>query len=559
MAYVIVQNCCNDASCVAVCPVNCIHPTPDEPGFMRAEMLHIDPDTCIDCGACVDECPVDAIRAEEELEDGHEDYLDLNAEYFEVHPVAPDQVFVKANPWRKADCSSLRVAIVGSGPAAFYAALDLQAAKVAKIEMFDRLLTPYGLARFGVAPDHQSTKAVTDVFRTLGKKTNFNLNLGVEVGQHISHEELLTHHDAVIYAVGASSDRRLGIEGEDLPGSHAATEFVAWYNGHPEHAHRQFDLSGERAVIIGNGNVALDVARVLLSDHADLARTDMAQHALDALKDSAIREVVLVGRRGVAQSAYTNPEMLALLSMDDIDVVLDPDEVATDEVTQAVLDSDETESSVRAKVRYAQAAADRRAYGGRKRLVLRYKHSPASIDGSEHVESVRLVRNRLELSSDGSVVAVPTDEFETVAADIVFRSVGYRGSPVPGIPFDENRGVVPNVNGRVVDPDSREPIPGVYVTGWIKRGPTGVIGTNKQCAVETVDQLLQDHIAGVLTASDQPEAAMGTLIRERNPEALTFDDWNAIDRAERDAGKAAARPRIKFIDVQSMMDVVRSR
>lgn len=558
MSFVILQSCCNDASCVAVCPVDCIHPTPAEAGFMRAEMLHIDPETCIDCGACVDECPVDAIRAEEDLFDDDEEYLTLNAEYFAVHPVETDSAVPERKSWRKSDFSSLCVAVVGSGPAAFYAALDLQSTK-ASIEMFERLPTPYGLARFGVAPDHQSTKAVTDTFRSLGKKANFNLNLGIEVGQHISHAELLEHHDAVIYAVGASSDRRLDIAGEDLPGSHAATEFVAWYNGHPDYADRQFDLSGERAVIIGNGNVALDVARILLTDPLSLSSTDIAQHALVALRKSNIREVTVVGRRGVAQAAYTNPEMLALLSMKEIEVVLAPDEVATDEVTQALLDSAATESSVRAKVRFAQAAAGREPSGASKRLVLRYKHSPTSIDGLEAVERVQLVRNQLKLGGDGSVIAVPTDDVETLRADVVFRSVGYRGLPVAGLPFDDDRGVVPNVNGRVIDPVTRTPIPGVYATGWIKRGPTGVIGTNKKCAGETVDMLLQDYAAGALTASLHPLNATRELIRERNPDVLTFDDWNLLDRAEREAGKVAARPRVKFVDVRSMMDVVRAR
>ncbi|SNT36423.1 FAD-dependent oxidoreductase [Rhodococcoides kyotonense] len=558
MTYVILQSCCNDASCVAVCPVNCIHPTPDEPGFMSAEMLHIDPDTCIDCGACVDECPVDAIRAEDDLTEDQDDYLDLNAKYFErandVDAKSPEP-----RTWRKSDYSGLRVAIVGSGPAAFYAALDLYGMKAAKIHMFDRLLSPYGLARFGVAPDHQSTKAVIDMFRSLGKRDNFELSLGVDVGKHVSHDELLAHHDAVIYAVGASSDRRLNIEGEDLPGSHAATEFVAWYNGHPDYADRQFDLTGKHAVVIGNGNVALDVARVLLSDHSRLAKTDIARHALESLRKSNIRQVTLIGRRGVAQAAYTNPEMLALLSMDDIEVIVESEEVATDEVTRTVLEHPETDSSVHAKVRYAQAAASRPRGSGSKRLVLRYRASPVAIEGSSRVEAVKLVRNRLEIGEDGTVVAVATDHSERIEAEIVFRSIGYRGLPVDALPFDSRKGTVPNVDGRVIDPDGGLPMAGVYVTGWIKRGPTGVIGTNKKCATETVDALLNDYSDGVLTASPHRPADILALVRERNPEALRFDDWSLIDRAERDAGKAENRPRVKFVDVASMMNVVRSR
>lgn len=558
MAYVILRSCCNDASCVAVCPVDCIHPTPAEPDFMRAEMLHIDPDTCIDCGACVDECPVDAIRPEDELEKGQEVYLDLNKDYFYKHPVGGGDDLEQPTPWRKNDFSALRVAIVGSGPAAFYTALELQSLKVGRIDMFDRLLTPYGLARFGVAPDHQSTKAVIDVFRSLGSKKNFNLHLGVEIGGGISHTELLEHHDAVVYSVGASADRVLGIEGEDLPGSHAATEFVAWYNGHPDYADRTFDLTGTRAVIVGNGNVALDAARILLADIEYLERTDIAQHALDALRTSNIREVVVVGRRGVAQAAYTNPEMLSLLDLENVEVVIDEEDVATDEVTQLMLDADETEASVHFKVRLAQEIAAESASGSGKRLVLRYLRSPRRIAGEHRVESIDLVRNRLEIDDDRNVVAVADDHIETIETGLVLRSVGYRGSAVPGLPFDEASGVIPNVQGRVVDAESRELVPGVYVAGWIKRGPTGVIGTNKKCATETVDNLLQDFAAGVLAEPEHELGAIEDLVAERHPDALTFEDWSRIDRAERKAGKELSRPRVKFVDRDSMLAVARA-
>lgn len=553
MAYVILRSCCNDASCVAVCPVDCIHPTPEEPGFMQAEMLHIDPATCIDCGACVDECPVDAIRPEDELEEGQEVYLDLNAEYFEKHPVGGERL-EKPKPWRKNDFSALRVAIVGSGPSAFYTALELQSLKVGRIDMFDRLLTPYGLARFGVAPDHQSTKAVIDVFRSIGSKKNFNLHLGVEVGDRITHAELLEHHDAVVYAVGASADRGLGVEGEDLPGSHAATEFVAWYNGHPDSADRTFDLSGTRAVIVGNGNVALDAARILLADIAYLERTDIAQHALDALRTSNIREVVVVGRRGVAQAAYTNPEMLSLRDLENVDIVIEGDEVATDEVTQLMLDADETEASVHFKVRLAQETATEHASGSSKRLVLRYLRSPHRIVGEQRVESIDLVRNRLEIDDDRNVVAVPDGHIETLETGLVLRSVGYRGAAsVPGLPFDEASGVIPNIHGRVIESRSRELVPGVYVAGWIKRGPTGVIGTNKKCAIETVDNLLQDYADGVLSNPKQQFGAIQDLVAERHPDALTFEDWSRIDRAEREAGKKLSRPRVKLVDQRAML------
>ncbi|AYJ50324.1 FAD-dependent oxidoreductase [Rhodococcus sp. P1Y] len=556
MTYVILQPCCNDASCVAVCPVNCIHPTPDEPEFMRAEMLHIDPATCIDCGACVDECPVDAIVPEDELDDDDSRYLALNAGYFDVHPV-DDMPMVQNKSWRKGKFSDLTVAVVGSGPAAFYSALDLHAAGAARIAMFDKLLTPYGLARFGVAPDHQSTKAVTGLFRSLGMKKNFTLHLGVTIGEHVTHAELLQHHDAVIYAVGASSDRRLGVDGEDLPGSHAATEFVAWYNGHPDYANAQFDLSGERAVVVGNGNVALDVARILLSDPEKLAKTDIADHALEALRRSSIREVVVVGRRGAAQAAYTNPEMLSLLDVPDLDVFVEESEVAPDGVTTAMLEAEDTESAVRTKVALAREVAERAPSGASKRLVLRYLLSPKAIRGDGRVESVEFVRNRLQFDTDRRIVAIPTEETVALDAGLVLRSVGYKGRPVRDLPFDEGRGVIPNVDGRVIDPDTGEPIAGVYVTGWIKRGPSGVIGTNKKCAVDTVDALLQDHLEGILTPAGLPAESLISIIEDRAPDALDYEGWSRIDKAERSAGKERSRPRVKFVDVESMLAVAR--
>ncbi|MBA4022608.1 MAG: ferredoxin [Gordonia sp.] len=557
MAFVILQACCNDASCVDVCPVNCIHPTPDEPDFMRTEMLHIDPQTCIDCGACVEACPVEAIKAEDELDDPELPFIDLNADYFEQHPMQTGQLDIPKPLWRKADFSEMRVAIVGSGPAAFYAASELIALKGVQVDMFERLLTPYGLVRSGVAPDHPGTKAVTDIFRTLERRKNFRLHLGVQIGADLTHDELIAHNHAVIYAVGASSDRRLGINGEDLPGSHTATEFVGWYNGHPDYAERTYDLSGERAVIVGNGNVALDVARILLTDPDDLDRTDIADHALEVLRTSNIREVVVLGRRGVAQAGYTNPEMMALRHLPGVDLVIDPDEAQIDPVTQGILDSPETESSVKAKVSLARKVADEGGTGATKRLVLRYLTSPTEISGTDRVESVEVTRNSLELTDSGAVVAVATDETETIETTLILRAVGYRGVPVPGVPFDDARGVISNNEGRVVTLGDEEPIQGVYATGWVKRGPSGVIGTNKKCAADTVDLLLQDYVAGALADPPQDAESFADLVSKRAPEVVDFAGWSLIDNAEKAAGRPRKRPRVKFVDVDSMMAVIR--
>lgn len=558
MAYVITQDCCNDASCVSVCPVDCIRPTPDDPAFMRVEMLHIDPMTCIDCGACVDECPVDAIKSEDQLDPDEERYAALNAEYFVDHPLDPGEaVGVPSLTRVDGDVSGLRVAVVGSGPAAFYAALELESMGGPQIAMFERLYTPFGLVRFGVAPDHQSTKSVTEVFRTLERRKAFRLNLGVDVGTHVTHEELLAHHHAVVYAVGASTDRRLGIDGEDLPGSHAVTEFVSWYNGHPDFAHRTFDLSAERAVIVGNGNVALDVARILLSDPDELARTDIADHALSALRASNVREVVVVGRRGLAQAGYTNPEMIALCGLPGLDVVIEGAE-PSDEGTRALSDGVGADAPTRFKVGFAREIAARGTTGQQKRLVLRYLASPSRILGGDRVEGIGLVRNRLERGDDGSVRAVATGEEDRLGTGLVLRSVGYWGTGVPGVPFDEERGVIPNREGRVYDPETGESIPGVYVAGWIKRGASGVIGTNKKCAADTVAHLVADYLGGALADPVADAEALADLLADRRPDVVDFEGWARLDQAERVAGRSQGRPRVKFVDAHAMLEAVRA-
>ncbi|MCK0092032.1 FAD-dependent oxidoreductase [Rhodococcus sp. F64268] len=552
MAYVITQACCNDVSCVEVCPVNCIHPTPDEAPFATTEMLYIDPETCIDCGACVDECPVDAIFADNEITPEQEPYLEINAAYYERYPIGPDWPELRSRKKIPADLGTLRVAIVGSGPAACYAAQELVSHSSVRVDMFDRLPTPYGLVRAGVAPDHQSTKGVGDVFRSAIGHKNTQCWFNVEVGTHITHDELLAHHHAVIYAVGASSDRHLGVPGEDLPGSHAATEFVAWYNGHPDYADRKFDLSGERAVIIGNGNVALDVARALVMNPDELARTDMAEHAVEALRNSNIEEVVVIGRRGPAQAAYTNPELLALGQLEGIDVIVDPNEIQLDAASQAILDDPEVEPRIALKMRQVEGYAQNTPNPGNKRIVLRYLASPVEIAGEGKVESITLERNEL-VESDGRLDARPTGETETLTTGLVLRSIGYRGTPVDGLPFDEKKGVIPNESGKVIDPDTGDAVSGVYTAGWIKRGPSGVIGTNKQCSAETVAQLVDDFIAGRLAEPVADREKLDTLIAERRPEYVDYKGWQAIDKQERARGKASGRSRLKFVSIEEML------
>ncbi|MEV0296752.1 FAD-dependent oxidoreductase [Nocardia sp. NPDC050710] len=555
MAYVITQRCCNDASCVSECPVDCIRPTPDQPEFATTEMLYIDPDTCIDCGACVDACPVEAIYPEDDLTASLARYRDINAAYFERHPLESnfDPIVAPTRPPK--ELGTLRVAIVGAGPAACYAADELLRRCDVEVEMFDRLPTPWGLVRAGVAPDHPGTKTVSGMFESAFRRETLQYYLNVEVGTHISHEELLKHHHAVLYAVGASSDRKMGVPGEELPGSHSATEFVAWYNGHPDYAERHFDLSGERAVIVGNGNVALDVARVLTVDPDELAKTDIADHALDALRGSNIREVVVLGRRGPLQAAYTSPEFLALTHLKGVDVIVDEADLTLDPASQALLDDPQVEPSLELKYTLAKEYAEGRRDPANKRIVFRYLASPVALHGTGRVESVEFAHN--ELVSEGSrLVARATDRTETMDAGLVLRSIGYKGEPVAALPFDEQRGVVPNEHGRVTGPDGT-PLPGVYVSGWIKRGPRGVIGTNRIDSEETVEQLIADFTTGKLGVPQGDRAALKALLAQRQADLVDREGWKSIDQAEKSAGKAAGRPRVKFTTREDLLKAAR--
>ncbi len=558
MTFVILQPCCNDASCADVCPVDCIHPTPDEPEFMRAEMLHIDPDTCIDCGACVDECPVDAIRADHEIDAEQDVYLEINADYFRAHPIRSTEYTNPTPTWKNTDFTGRRIAVVGSGPAAFYAAIELTTVPGIEIDIYDRLLTPYGLVRAGVAPDHPETKAVTELFRAVARTKSVHVHLGVEIGTDVTHEDLMAHHDAVVYATGASGERTLDIPGEELPGSHAATEFVAWYNGHPDFADRTFDFSSRRAVVIGNGNVALDLARILTADPEELAHTDIADHALDALRHSNIREVLVLGRRGPAQAKFTNPELIALSNSTAVDLVAHPLDGDTAAAMESEVNSSNADLSVKLALvqrltdRYnASAEPDRESA---KKIVLRFCTSPVSIEGTTSVSGIRLVHNVLRAGEDGSFSAEATGDAETVDTSLVLRSVGYRGRAITGVPFDATRGVVPNADGRVIDESGRV-VPGVYVAGWIKRGPTGVIGTNRKCARETVHRLLEDIASGSIRHTPRGREELDAMLSQKAPDALDFTDWLAIDAAEIAAGTTSSRPRIKFVDQDAMRSV----
>jgi ferredoxin--NADP+ reductase len=483
MAFAITQTCCADATCVSVCPVNCIHPTPDEPDFGRTDMLYIDPGTCIDCGACADACPVDAIFPAGDLTGPLRAYEEINAEYYagqdvlarasvapNFHRWAPP-VFPRVIP---SDFAPLDVVVVGTGPAGMYAVEDLLLHTDSRVTLVDRLPVAGGLVRYGVAPDHPSTKKIGETFARFHDHPRLRLRLGTEIG---AARELAGRHDAVIYAVGATEARRLGIPGEDLPGSLPAASVVGWYNGHPDVA--PVDLSAERVVVVGTGNVALDIARILTADPDALADTEIAPAALARLRASKVREVVLLARGGPETAAYTRPELLALAARGRL--VVD----AHDRRIGTAIDGEVAKAALLRGVPREPVDWSAPPPPGR-RVVLRFHSAPVAFTGDAEIRGVR--------------ASGPAGDVE-IAAGRVVRAAGFRGAPVPGLPFDEATGTVPNTAGRV------EGLPGTYVAGWIKRGPSGGIGANKACARETVGALLEDAVAGRLPVRRKSTAA----------------------------------------------------
>jgi ferredoxin--NADP+ reductase len=451
---------------------------------------------------------------------------------------------------------STRAAVVGAGPAGFYACEDLLKAGF-DVDLYDALPTPFGLVRAGVAPDHPKLKSVTKRYEKTATHERFRFFGGVELGSDVERDELFQRYHAVVYAVGTRDDRRLGIPGEDRPGSHAATEFVAWYNGHPEYADHAFDLSASRAVVIGNGNVALDVARMLVLDPDEIARTDTADHAIEGFVTHSVEHVIVLGRRGPAQVSFTNPELLELGELSRCDVLVDPAEVELDPHSAAWLQA-EGDRTARRNVEILRDYAHREPAGRSHRLELRFLRSPLEVVGEDDdapVSGLRVVRNRIEPDDSGRLRAVATGEEETIECGLVLRSIGYRGRPLPGVPFDEARGLIRNDGGRVTTEDGT-PIPGEYVVGWIKRGPTGVIGTNKKDASETVAKLREDAEQGRLNAPTEPDGeAVEEWLRSRVAGLVTWEGWQAIDRHEVAQGEPHGRPRVKLVRVPHMLAV----
>jgi len=454
----------------------------------------------------------------------------------------------------------LRVAIVGAGPTGFYTADHLlrNAQVVVEVDLFDRLPTPYGLVRLGVAPDHQKIKFVTNAFDKVAANPRFRFYGGVDFGKDVTLTDLKTHYHQIVYCTGAQTDRRMGIPGEDLSGSHPATEFVAWYNGHPDYRDCTFDLTQERVAVVGVGNVAVDVVRILCRTAEELAKTDIADYALDALRKSRVKEVYLLGRRGPAQAAFTNPEVKELGELADADVTARPEEVELDPLSRAAVERSQDRATQK-KVEILKEYARREPTGKSRRLTLRFMVSPVELigDGAGGVAALRLVRNVLYATSTGALQPRATDQFENLPAGLVFRSVGYRGVPVPGVPFNDSWGVILNDKGRVLDPDTKQPIVGEYTAGWIKRGPTGVIGTNKPDAAETVECMFEDLARGAVLEPTRPEtAAAETLVRQRQPNFFSYADWLKLDAIEVSRGRAQGRPRLKLTHINEMLSAL---
>ncbi|HVW16675.1 MAG TPA: FAD-dependent oxidoreductase [Solirubrobacteraceae bacterium] len=441
----------------------------------------------------------------------------------------------------------LRAVVVGAGPSGFYTAAELLGAGF-EVDLIDVLPTPFGLVRAGVAPDHPKIKSVTRVYEKTARRPGFRFFGGVELGSDVSREDLLGHYDAVVYALGTSADNRLGVPGEERPGSHAATEFVAWYNGHPHFAERRFDLSCSRAVVVGNGNVAIDVARMLVLDPSELAPTDTADHAIEAFGRAGVSEVVILGRRGPAQAAFTNPELRELGELARADVIVDPADL------EGVEPTDDMEPTQRRNVEILREFAAREPRGLSHRVVLKFWHSPVELVGESEdgaVTGLRVVRNAL----DASGRAVATGEEHVIECGLVVRSIGYRGRPLPGVPFDDARGLIANDGGRVLGDDGA-PLAGEYCVGWIKRGPSGVIGTNKKDAADTCRKIIEDLEAGRLNRPARPGAgAIEALLAERVAGLVTWGGWQAIDAHETKLGEPHGRPRVKVVRIPEMLAV----
>lgn len=450
----------------------------------------------------------------------------------------------------------LRVAVIGAGPAGYYAVEALLKEKelVCVIDIFNRFPYPYGLVRDGVAPDHQSIKNVTRIYERISSNASVRYFGNVTFGTDISHDDLKQFYDQIIYAVGAQSDRKMGIPGEDLTNSMPATAFVGWYNGHPDYCDLNPDLSCERVIVVGNGNVAMDVTRILASSPDELAKTDMADHAIACLRESNVREIVMLGRRGPAQAAFTNPELKEFGELEGVDVVVDPADLELDPDSLALAERDKKASKNVDMLRDYAATTE---YTAPRRIRMRFLSSPVEVIGQDgKVAAVKVERNRLVTRGERQA-SEGTGQYETIEAGMILRSVGYRGIPLPGVPFSEKSGTIPQIDGRVIHEQGGEVVPGEYVVGWAKRGPSGVIGTNKPDSVATVKSMLADlsDLPGIDDAHRDP-ALIEQRLKELQVRYITYAEWKVLDQYESRCGEEQGRPRVKVTSVPEMLDIV---
>lgn len=451
----------------------------------------------------------------------------------------------------------LRVAIIGAGPSGFYAAGALLQQKVVniKVDMFDRLPTPHGLVRYGVAPDHQKIKSVAKVYDRTATDPRFRFFGNVDLGRDITHADLRRHYDQIIYAVGAQADRKLNIPGEELAGSLSATEFVAWYNGHPDFADLALDLSCDAAVVVGVGNVAMDVARILAKSADELRDTDMTDYALATLAASRIKDIYVLARRGPAQVKFTPPEIKEFGELVMADVVVSEADLRLDPASAAEAAAD---TEAQRNLEYLHDYTNRPLSGKTRRVHFRFLTSPVELLGEDgRVSAVRVEKNELRADDKGYLNAHGTGIFETIPAGLVLRSVGYKGIPLADVPYDKRSGIIPNDQGRVKDPEQGAVVAGEYVVGWAKRGPSGIIGNNKPDAAETVDMMLAD--LSIITPAPNPDpAAIDALLEERQIQVVTIDGWRILDRLETENGKAQGKPRVKFTRIRDMLAALRT-
>ncbi len=450
-----------------------------------------------------------------------------------------------------------RIAIIGAGPAGFYTAEALlnQSDLHCTIDIFNRFPPPFGLVREGVAPDHQAIKSVTRIYDKIAQDSRVRYFGNVTFGSDILHEELKLLYDQIVYAVGAQSDRRLNIPGEDLIGSYPATAFVGWYNGHPDYCGWQFDLSHERVVVVGNGNVAMDVARILVTPPEKLAQTDIADYALDVLRKSKVREVVMLGRRGPQQAAFTTPELKELSELTGANIFVSLEDLEPDPIGQDTLVPHKMVSKNMAILR---EYGERKNQKAARSIRMRFFVSPVELLGNNgKVRAVKIEKNELVSDSIGILRAKGTGKFETIEAGMLLRSVGYRSVPLRGVPFDEAGYRIPNVAGRVVYYASGEPIVGEYVVGWAKRGANGVIGTNKPDAASTVAAMITDlsKLKGIADRNRDVKK-IEQLLKARGITFINYADWQKLNAFELRRGKEQGRPRVKVWQISEMMEII---